>query len=313
MEHKVARHRCGAGPRLLLLAMIVASAAARADDEAQLPSITVTAQKRLEEVTQVPISAMAIDQETLDKEGVKDIADVARLVPGLTLQGSDDVGDMNIAIRGIISTVGAPTTGIYIDDVPVQVRQDSAVWSNPYPKIFDLDRIEVLRGPQGTLSGGGRGRRRALHNARGGPVQGLRRIHRGTGDHRGRCAQLRGRCRLGGPIVEGKVGYRASLWYRDDGGYANRVDPATGAQLATDVNSSASKVLRVNLEDRARRCTDHHPGGLLPGHPRRRQGPLLGVGRDLHDPLCRSRTHTDHFILPTLAVQYDFPERTRTI
>jgi outer membrane receptor protein involved in Fe transport len=308
MEHKVARHRCGAGPRLLLLAMIVASAAARADDEAQLPSITVTAQKRLEEVTQVPISAMAIDQETLDKEGVKDIADVARLVPGLTLQGSDDVGDMNIAIRGIISTVGAPTTGIYIDDVPVQVRQDSAVWSNPYPKIFDLDRIEVLRGPQGTLFGAG---------AEGGVVRFITPeagLYKASGAFTAELATTEGGApsyeagaALGGPIVEGKVGYRASLWYRDDGGYANRVDPATGAQLATDVNSSASKVLRVNLKFAPTDALTIIPAVFY---------------QDIHDAdkglfwesagtyTIRSQIpepHTDHFILPTLAVQYDFP------
>src|SRR5579862_5980951 len=124
------------------------------DQEGQLQEIVVTAQKRTESITKVPISIMAIDQETMDKQGVKDFTDVARLVPGLTFQPTDDAGDNNIAIRGISSDVGSATTGIYIDDTPVQVRPD-AVGSNPLPKIFDLDRLEVLRGPQGTLFGAG--------------------------------------------------------------------------------------------------------------------------------------------------------------
>ena len=59
-----------------------------------------------------------------------------------------------MSIRGIVSDVGAATVGVYIDDAPVQAREE-AVTTNPYPKIFDLDRIEVLRGPQGTLFGAG--------------------------------------------------------------------------------------------------------------------------------------------------------------
>jgi outer membrane receptor protein involved in Fe transport len=64
-------------------------------------------------------------------------------------------GNPNISIRGITSTVGAATTGIYLDDVPLTVRNGNpGTPSLVLPQLFDLDRVEVLRGPQGTLYGG---------------------------------------------------------------------------------------------------------------------------------------------------------------
>ena len=216
------------------------------DVEPQVHSVIVTAQKRSEEAIHVPVSMMAMDQETLDRLGAKDISDIARMVPGLSVQGSDDVGNINIAIRGISSTVGAATTGIYIDDVPIQVRQNSAVWGNLYPHLFDLDRVEVLRGPQGTLFGAG---------AEGGAVRFITpdaslRTYSGLvtselfftehGDP-GHEIGVAG----GGPLVDGTVGVRASVWQRSEGGYADRLDPATGDELAHRGNSTEATVARL--------------------------------------------------------------------
>ncbi len=200
------------------------------------------AEKRSELLTKVPISVTAIDQETLDKEGAKSIADVARLVPGLSLQTSDSQGDTNISIRGITSDTGAQTTGVYIDDTPVQARQE-VVASNPYPKVFDLDHIEVLKGPQGTLFGAG---------SEGGTVRFL------TPDpslstysgyvHTDVAATAEGQPSyeaggaLGGPIIDGILGFRASFWEREDGGYVNRINPVTNGTTATDANAENSKV-----------------------------------------------------------------------
>ncbi|MDR3511363.1 MAG: TonB-dependent receptor [Caulobacteraceae bacterium] len=279
-----------------------------ADGPDLLEEVIVTAQKRPERLSTVPISAMAITQDTLDRQGVKDIGDLARLAPGLTLQGSDDSGDMNIAIRGVISSVGAPTTGVYIDDVPIQVRQDAAVWSNPYPKIFDLDRVEVLRGPQGTLFGGG---------SEGGAVRfitpeaslrtfsGMARAEVADTDGGAPSWELGGA--VGGPILTDRLGARISLWRREDGGYADRVDPVSGAVLGKNVNSSASTVLHLSIKAAPTARLTLTPSLFYQDVRDRDDG--LFWEREHGDYTIASRIpepHHDHMLLGAVGAEYDF-------
>ena len=117
-----------------------------------LEEIVVTATRREENISKVPISITALSQDTLDQKGIRDITEMVRFTPGVSI---DTSGTNAISIRGISSSGGAGTTGIYIDDTPIQMR---ALGFNPddtLPKTFDLDRVEVLRGPQGTLFGAG--------------------------------------------------------------------------------------------------------------------------------------------------------------
>jgi TonB-dependent receptor-like protein len=114
---------CGA------LAIIVTPGLARADAAAPaapagantgpLEEIVVTATRRDEGLSKVPISVTALSQADMDVRGIKDILDVARFTPGMNI---DNSGTNNIAIRGIASTGGAGTTGIYLDDTPIQIR-----------------------------------------------------------------------------------------------------------------------------------------------------------------------------------------------
>ncbi len=105
-----------------------------------------------ESLNRVPISVSVETRDAMDLKGIKDFSDVVRFTPGVSF----DTNETNaIAIRGIASSGGSGTTGIYIDDVPIQMR---ALGFNPDDaliKVFDLDRIEILRGPQGTLFGSG--------------------------------------------------------------------------------------------------------------------------------------------------------------
>ncbi len=274
-----------------------------------IDEIIITAEKRPEALSTVPMSATAFDQATLNGLGAKDFADVARMTPGITYQGYDDDGDMNVAIRGIISGVGAPTTGIYIDDTPIQIRLDAGVWSNFYPKLFDLDRIEVLRGPQGTLFGG---------SSEGGTIRfitpeasltstsGYARAEVAMTEH-GDPSWETGLA-FGTPIVEDKLGMRVSLWHRDDGGYANRYDPATGALDATHVNGAGSTVghiafkfaptenllITASMMFQDVRSDDK---GLF-----WESAGTYGVQSQLPQP------HNDHAALPSLGVEYDFED-----
>src|SRR5471032_84674 len=97
----------------------VQNAAAPDAAKNEVAEVIVTAQKTQQPISKVPMSISAMTQATLDKEGINNVADLARVVPGLTVrQNSEPV----IAIRGLSSTVGASTTAIYIDDTPVQMH-----------------------------------------------------------------------------------------------------------------------------------------------------------------------------------------------
>ena len=118
----------------------------------QLLEIIVTAQKRTEDIKDIPFSVSAISGTELAEHHVANYDDITRTVPGIGFQAGPGPGLDNIEIRGVSSTSGSATVGIYIDEVSVTVSNslfDGAV----QPKLFDLERIEVLRGPQGTLYG----------------------------------------------------------------------------------------------------------------------------------------------------------------
>jgi iron complex outermembrane recepter protein len=298
---------CGAATSVLAIVLQSTPVAAVAGDSGEIEAVVVTAQKRAEVLTKVPISAMAIDRTALARQGVQGVADIARLAPGVTLQGSDDVGNVNVAIRGIISTVGAATTGVYIDDVPVQVRQNSAVWSNPYPKVFDLDRVEVLRGPQGTLFGGGSeggALRFITPEASLTKASGFARAELATTVGGGLSWEVGGA--YGGPIIEDKLGFRASAWRREDGGYADRIDPATGAKLGDNVNSSDSTALRLGLKIAPTSRLVFTPAIYYQDVEDKDKG-LFWESAGTYAIASKIPQPTrDHFVLATTGAEYDF-------
>src|ERR1700722_12301580 len=124
-----------------------------------LETIVVTAGKRSEDLHSVPYSISAVSGAELESRHIDSVEDVARTVPGISFGAGGNAGKDTITIRGISSQGGNATVGQYLDEVPI-VTQSSFAPPSPTsgaaePKIFDLDRIEVLRGPQGTLYGAG--------------------------------------------------------------------------------------------------------------------------------------------------------------
>jgi outer membrane receptor protein involved in Fe transport len=116
-----------------------------------LEEIVVTAQKRKENLQKVPISVTALSAASLQQQHIEDYDDISRAVPGLSFGSGGGEGLTNIEIRGISSTSGSSTVGIYLDDTSLTVKNfyDGAT----QPKLFDIASVEVLRGPQGTLYG----------------------------------------------------------------------------------------------------------------------------------------------------------------
>jgi iron complex outermembrane receptor protein len=225
---------------------------ARADGdtyESSLGEIVVTAMKRNEFLSTVPMSISVLSGERLSESGINDIRAVAAVSTGVEYDFSSQFGPgilTNIAIRGISAEKGDATTGIYIDDTPVQMPH--SVFNNPYPLTFDLAQVEVLRGPQGVLFGRGAegGAIRFITNEPSTTTASeLYRSEASVTDHGGVNYELG--AAAGSPLISDLLGARISVWYRRDGGYVDRVDPFTGASVDADANHAASKALRLGF------------------------------------------------------------------
>ena len=199
---------------LLTTALGASSAWAQAAGDA-LQEVVVTATKRSEDIQDVGVSITALTAEQLEAKGVEQFFDYGTSVPNLSFAiGAADgsLAGRGIALRGI---VGANTTGFYIDDTPVLETLD--------PHIVDVARIEVLRGPQGTLYGaesmGGTVRiitEQPNTTAFGGQVHVL-----GSGTEHGGFNQiLEGAVNV--PLVDNVLAVRASAFYQFDDGYFDK-------------------------------------------------------------------------------------------
>src|SRR5580698_2392795 len=249
MQH-MSELRLPLGAGALAVAVIFSGSAALAADPAPpeeasgpLQEITVTATRHEESLSKVPISVTALTQEAMDIRGIKDFQEAARFTPGVNI---DNSGTNNIAIRGIASSGGSGTTGIYIDDTPIQIRALAFNPDDALPKAFDMDRIEVLRGPQGTLFGAG---------SEGGTVRYITTQPSLTTNSfnsreevsftQGGAPSYEGGIAAGGPLIDGTLGARLTVWYRRDGGYIDRIDPTTLALQDKNTNFDETVLYRL--------------------------------------------------------------------
>src|ERR1700689_5232629 len=204
--------------------------------------VVVTATRRSEKLSKVPESISAFTTEKMDQLDVKNISDLVRFTPGVTF----DTESKDISIRGVNSTAGDATTGIYIDDTPIQIRTLGFGSDNTLPAVFDLERVEVLRGPQGTLFGAG---------SEGGTVRYIMTQPSVTQEStyaksevsftRDGQPSYEAGIAHGGPIIDDVVGFRASVWYRYDGGWIDRIDPTTLAVVDKDANHANTVAARL--------------------------------------------------------------------
>lgn len=192
--------------------------------------IVVTAQKRDERLIDVPASVSVIGGERLETLNVTSISDMASYIPGVTVSSGGSPGARQIVLRGISTDFNpgnAPTVATYVDDMPIGPSGGGlrAPTFGLDLMPYDIESIEVLKGPQGTLYGS---------NAMGGLVKyvlkkpDLNEVEaRAGGDvetitHSGRPSwSVRGA--FGAPIIADKLAVRVSGFYRSNAGYLDNV------------------------------------------------------------------------------------------
>ncbi len=226
-------------------------------DDNQLEEVVVTARKREENLRDVPVSIGVLDGAAIDNLRVQDMEDITRILAGVSFaahqNGPAGQGQDNITIRGVSSTVGNPTVGIYIDEVPLVTL--TGYEGQIEPRLVDLERVEVLRGPQGTLYGA---------SSEGGTVRFVT-PDADTHDFSGRYRQDVSYTKHGSlnydtqgvvnlPVIDGVFGLKVSAEYGRDSGYINNyaLDGSLSAGTATagglvrsGTNSDTNAVLRL--------------------------------------------------------------------
>jgi outer membrane receptor protein involved in Fe transport len=190
-----------------------------------LQEVLVTAQKRTENAQDVPAGLQVLSGDALEAQGVVQISDYMKQVAGLNVIGAGAPGLGEPTLRGI--TTGSDQSalvGMYLDDVPFTPSSPVALATGIAfdPDLADIDRIEVLEGPQSTLYGA---------NTMGGLIKIVTRepdLSRWDGSGRIDASQVDGggngygvRGTLNAPLIPGTMGVRATAFYRDDPGFVN--------------------------------------------------------------------------------------------
>lgn len=213
----------------------VAALAVAAPAYAEIDTLVVTAQKREENIQEVPIAVTALGAADLDARNAITFEEVARSVPGLQFENDVDIRSSRIRVRGIAgggATAGTDSSvGVYVDEV--YLGQSASANTD----IFDLERVEVLRGPQGTLFG-----RNTLSGVINMTSQrpsdefgGYLQAEYGNYNH------LRIKGRVSGPIIQDKLSASASGVYFDRDGFIEN------AFLNTDTNDQHNWGMRIGL------------------------------------------------------------------
>jgi iron complex outermembrane recepter protein len=206
--------------------------------ESALTEIIVTATRRAERLQDVPMSITALSGVELSRRGATDVNDIIANSPGLSNPAQGLGTENNLIIRGVAtgagSTLAQATVSFMLDDI--DLNPGAVTFGTADPKIVDVQQVEVLRGPQGTLFGAGSlsGVVRFISNKPdldnfSGTVQ----TTGSSTDHGGTSEDVYGV--LNAPLVDGKLGARLVAYYDNDAGWVD--DAGRGLENVNEVHT----------------------------------------------------------------------------
>src|SRR5471032_530521 len=276
----------------------------------QLQTVMVTANKRKEDSSKVATSISVISGDDLVAQHIGDFADMTRSIPNISFSGGGGGGDAgngpglsNIEMRGVSSTGGSATVCVYLDDVSMTVANLYSMGSAE-PKFFDLDRVEVLRGPQGTLYGA---------SSMGGTVKFISNqpnlkaqegsVYTEVSGSKGGGTSYTGNAVFNQPIIPGELALRVGIQGGHQAGYINQVSQEVGADQGPDDHAvgvlpeGAHRRHRRRLHaDANRPAAAHQPDQQNRARTGQRQAAGAQPDRQLRHRL--RRPDLDHQLLP---------------
>jgi outer membrane receptor protein involved in Fe transport len=259
-----------------------------------LEEIVVTAQKREEKLLDVPMSITAVTGRALEERGVTTLQEIASTIPGLSMLEYSP-GQQRIQIRGISAATNSPVIGLYIDELPINL---DSTQQGLDVRFLDLDRIEVLRGPQGTLYGEG---------SMGGTIKyvtrdpNLEQASFGFDSAFGSVADgselYRGNFIANLPLIADRLGVRIVGGYERSPGWVDY--PLAGGE---DVNEGESTTLRVKGLWQA---TDRLIASLLLMYQDSSYDSQGFADADREAPYLIDQPYSDETTLASLVLEYD--------
>jgi iron complex outermembrane recepter protein len=138
---------------VILSASAVVAQEAKEEKKDAVEKVVVTAQKRSQQLKDVPLPVQSISKEQLENSGASNVADLVTQIPGASIVSKSTPGFETVQIRGISSgTTGDGLVGYYVDETPFGIPN---LQLSPPARLLDVSRVEVIRGPSGTLYGQG--------------------------------------------------------------------------------------------------------------------------------------------------------------
>jgi outer membrane receptor protein involved in Fe transport len=208
-------------------------------------AIVVTAQRRTEDVKDVPVSVSVLSGEELVKRGLSNFEDLARITPGVAIYNTGGSNLSRIFIRGVSSTQGTATVAVYLDDVSL-TAPNLFFTGATLPRFMDIDHIETLRGPQGTLFGAsalGGALRFITNKPKLNEVEGSFRGDVSATKHAG--ANYLAEAVLNVPLVDDKLAWRVAIQNGKTSGFVDRYDASGVAHKS--VNEERQTAIRTTL------------------------------------------------------------------